>query len=59
MFWWHCYPPSPRPPAGLTLDTLTRRSTPLTFAGRALTDGLLHPVVIGQPMGGCQNKVWA
>jgi hypothetical protein len=52
-------PPSPRPPAGLTLDTLTRRSTPLTFAGRALTNRLLHLVVIGQPMGTLRNKVRA
>ena len=48
-----------RPPAGLTLDQLTRRSTPLTFAGRALTNGPLHLVVIGQPMGTLRNKVRA
>ena len=46
-----------RPPAGLTLDQLTRRSIPLTFAGRALTNGPLHLVVIGQPMGTLRNKV--
>ena len=48
-----------RPPTGLTLAPLTRRSSPLTFAGRALTNGLLHLVVIGQPIGTLQNKVWA
>ena len=57
MLWWHCYPP--RSPAGLTLDQLTRRSTPLTFAGRALTNGPLHLVVIGQPMGTLRNRVRA
>ena len=57
MLWWHCYPP--RPPAGLTLASLTRRSRPLTFTGRALTNQLFHLVVIGQPIGTLQNMVWA
>ena len=48
-----------RPPAGLTLAPLTRKATPLTFTRRPLTNGLFHMVVIGQPIGTCQNKVWA
>ena len=57
MLWWHCNPP--RPPAGLTLDQLTHGSTPLTFAGRGLTNRLLHLAVIGQPIGTLRIKVRA
>ena len=47
-----------RPPVGLTLDKLTRKSMPLTFTGRALTNGRFHLVVIGRPIGTLENKVW-
>ncbi|XBJ28322.1 hypothetical protein VPH35_005446 [Triticum aestivum] len=48
-----------RPPTGLTLDQLTWRSTPLTFVIRDLTNRRFHLVMIGQPIGTLENKVWA
>ena len=41
------------------MDQLTRRSTPLTFAERGLTDGHFHLAVIGQPIGTLWIKVRA
>ena len=38
---------------------LTRRSSPLTFVGRGLTNRLLHLVVIGRPIGTLHNRVRA
>jgi len=57
MLQWLCN--LPRPPSRLPLERLTRRSNLLTFAGRALTNGPLHPVVVGQPIGTLRNKVRA
>ena len=47
-----------RSPVSRTLDKLTRKSTPLTFTGRSLTNGRFHLVVIGRPIGTLENKVW-
>ena len=49
----------PRPLSRLTLERLTKRSNPLTSAGRDLTNGPLHSVVVGQPIGTLRNKVRA
>ena len=37
---------------------LTRRSSPLTFVGRALTSGLFHLVATGLPIATSPNTVW-
>ena len=57
MLQWHCY--TPRPSSRQTLQRLTRRSNPLTFVGRALTNGPLHPVVVGQPIGTLWSNIRA
>ena len=54
---WHCYPPGP--PSRLTLERLTTRSSTLTFHGRALNSGPLHPVVSGQHRGTPRSNIRA
>ena len=56
--WWHSYPPKLHP-SRLTLAPLTGRSTPLTFAGRGLTDGHFHLGVIAKHIGTLRIKVRA
>jgi hypothetical protein len=46
-------------PSLLTLAPFTGRSTPLTFAGRGLTDGHFHLGVIALPLGTLRIKVRA
>ena len=57
MLWWHCYPP--KAPGRPNPGPVDPQIYPLTFAGRALTNGPPHLVLIGQPMGTLRSKVRA
>ena len=58
MTWRHSYPPKLHP-SRLTLEPLTGWSTPLTFAGRGLTDGHFHLGVIAKHICTLRIKVRA
>ena len=53
--WRHCYPPMY--PSRLTLTKSTVGSSPLTFAGRGLTDGSFHRFAIAEPIATPPNTV--